>query len=317
MTPVIRTVLGDLAPEELGRTDYHEHLLQVSRLLPGDGLDDLERSAREAATLRDAGIDALIELTPIGLGRDPVGVRAIAERTGLHVVLATGVHREDHYDAEHPVRELDDDALVARFVRELTEVVDADDTGRGPPVPIDGLRAGVIKVGTGYWSISAFERRVLEAGAEAQRRTGAALVCHLELGTAAIEVLELLTAAGASADRIVLAHMDRNPDPGLHLELAAAGAYLGYDGPGRTRYWPDSVLIDCLVAVAEAGGSERLLLGGDVARRSSFESHGGLPGMAYLPRRFVPRLRAAAGDELVERILVANPARAFALPVGR
>jgi 5-phospho-D-xylono-1,4-lactonase len=314
VSAVIRTVLGDLPPGQLGRTDYHEHLLQVTRLLPGDGLDDVEGSAKETEHLRDAGIDALIELTPIGLGRDPVGVRTIAQRTGMHVVMATGVHREEHYEDDHPVRRLDESALVARFESELLEAVDADDTGAGPAAPVDGVRAGVIKVGAGYWSISAFERRVLSAAGAAQQSTGAAVVCHLELGSAAWEVLSALRAGGASPDRVVLAHADRNPDPGLHTELAAAGAYLGYDGVARTKYWPDSVLLDCLVAVAEAGGADRLLLGGDVARRSSFASFGGLPGMAYLPQRFVPRLRRSAGDELVERILVHNPARVFAMP---
>ena len=124
----------------------------------------------------------------------------------------------------------------------------------------------------------------------------------------------MLTSAGAAPDRLVLAHADRNPDPGLHAELAAAGAYLGYDGMARTKYWPDSVLLDCLLAVAGSGGADRLLLGGDVARASSFTSYGGLPGMAYLPRRFVPRIERAAGSGLVRRLLVDNPARVFAMP---
>ena len=315
MASVVRTVLGDIEPSRLGRTDYHEHLIQVTRLLPYDRLDDVERSAQEAAALRDAGMDALIELTPIGLNRDPAGVRAIAERSGMHVVLATGIHREAHYEADHALRQLDEQSLSTRFIRELTDAVDANDSGVGEAQLLDGVRAGVIKTGAGYWSISAFERRVLSAAAAAQAATGAAVVCHLEHGTAAWEVVELLTSAGASADRIVLAHMDRNPDPGLHAELAAAGLYLGYDGMARAKYWPDSVILDCLLEVVERGGGSRLLLGGDVARRSSFRSYGGLPGMAYLPVRFVPRLEQAAGADLVEEILVRNPARVFAMPV--
>lgn len=308
-TPRIRTVGGDIAPENLGRTDYHEHLLQVTPLLPGDGLDDVDASAAEAADLRAAGIDALVELTPIGLGRDSAGVARIARQAGLHVVAATGVHREAHYPEDHPVRSWDVPDLAGRFVAELTEGTWLDPfntaAGRGPT-------AGVIKVGTGYWSISAFERRVLEAAGEAHGRTGAPVVCHLELGTAAFEVADLLERAGVPRERLVLAHVDRDPDPGTHTELAASGVYLGYDGCGRTKYWPDSMLLDCLVTVAANGGADRLLLGGDVARRSSFTSHGGLPGMAYLPRRFVPRLARLAGDDLVEQILVINPARLLA-----
>ncbi len=307
---VVRTVLGDLPASELARTDYHEHLLMHSPLLPGDELSDVNRSAEETASLRAAGIDALVELTPIGCGRDPRGVAAIAERTGMKVILATGVHREAHYPPDHRVRDLDTDALVDRFTRDI--VVGCAD-GDGIDGPSTDVRAGVIKVGIGYWSISDFERRMLSAAAEAQRQTGVGVVCHLELGTAAWEAVAVLADAGLPADRLALAHLDRNPDPGLHAELAAAGVYLGYDGAGRAKYWPDSVLIDCLLEVAERGGADRLLLGGDVARRSSFRAHGGLPGMAYLPDRFVSRIRDAAGDDLVHTILVDNPRRLLTL----
>ena len=149
MTDVIRTVLGDVPPELLGRTDYHEHLLQATPLLPGDELDDVDRSADEAGELRGEGIDALVELTPIGLGRDPHGLRSIAHRSGLRVVMATGVHRSAHYADDHPVRGWDESTLTATFINELT---------CGVTVPTEGctpdparVRAGVIKVGVGYW----------------------------------------------------------------------------------------------------------------------------------------------------------------------
>ena len=87
---------------------------------------------------------------------------------------------------------------------------------------------------------------------------------HLEHRTAAWEVLELLEADGVPASRVVLAHIDRNLDAGLHTELAAAGAYLGYDGVARHREAPDSAIIDILARVVADGGGERVLLGGDV-----------------------------------------------------
>ncbi|WP_392675378.1 hypothetical protein [Streptomyces sp. LN785] len=99
------------------------------------------------------------------------------------------------------------------------------------------------------------------------------------------------------------------PDPGLHAELCAAGAYLGYDGMARHRNGPDSVILDCLLEVAERGGAERLLIGGDVARRRQYRAYGGLPGLDYLPLRFLPRVAAAAGEQFVRAITVANPAR--------
>jgi phosphotriesterase-related protein len=289
----VRTVLGDIHASELGRTDYHEHLFQVTPLLPGDELDDEERSGAEAESLRVAGIDAMIEATPIGLGRDPAGVARIAEATGLHIVATTGAHREAHYGAGHRLLGLTDARLAELFVHDL---IDAE------------VRAGLIKAGIGYWSISAFEHRVLAAAGVAYRATGAPVMVHLEHGSAGFEVLAELAGHGVPAHRVVLAHADRNPDPGLHAELCAVGAYLGYDGMARHRDAPDSVLLACLVETAVRGGQDRLLLGGDVARRRRYRAYGGMPGLDYLPTRFVPRLEAL-DPALAQAVLVDNPAR--------
>lgn len=311
MEPIVRTVLGDIPPGELGRTDVHEHLLHRSPLLPGEELDDVDRSRAEVVELRDAGIDALVELTTIGLGRDPLGVAEIARRSGMKIVLATGIHRQAHYPPDHWIHRVDPDLYARWFIQDIRAGCDTLDY-EGPEAQPTSIRAGVIKIGAGYWSISDFEKRVMEAAARAHLETGAPIICHLELGSTAWEVLELLGKAGVPYDRVLLAHVDRNPDPGLHTELAAGGAYLGYDGMARSKYFPDSMLLECLLKVAAAGGADRLTLGGDVARRSSFRAYGGMPGLAYLPKRFVPRLRQVGGEDLVHTILVANPARFLA-----
>lgn len=302
--PFVRTVTGDVSPSSLGPTDYHEHLFQASPLLAGDELRELEPAVLEVADLRAAGIRTMVDLTPIGLGRDPFGLHEVSERTGMLIVMATGLHHDGHYPTDDWSYQSDVEGMAGVFTRELLDGVRGGSGEVGP-------RAGVIKVGIEYWRVTVRERRVLAAAGIAHRNTGAPVVCHLELGSAALEAAQLLEDEGVRRDRIILAHADRNPDPGLHLELSAAGVYLGYDGAGRTKYWPDSVLIDCLIAVADGGGRDRILLGGDVARRSSFVAYGGLPGMSYLPRRFIPRLRERGGSELVERVVTRNPAEAF------
>ncbi|WP_153394657.1 phosphotriesterase family protein [Ornithinicoccus halotolerans] len=304
---VVRTVLGDIPPERLGVTDYHEHLFQRSPLLPGEDLDDAAASEQEAAALRGAGADAMVDATPIGLGRNPVQVAAISRRTGLHVVHVTGLHREPHYPVGSEVLAAPVDRLAARLRGELLEDMRSpgcDDGAEGSPV-----RAGALKAGIGLWSVTPFERRAIAAVGQVAAGTGAPVMVHLEHGSAAHEVLDLLAEDGVAADRVALAHVDRNPDPGLHAELAARGAYLGYDGAARHQRWPDSVLLDCLAAVVAAGYGERLLLGGDVARRSRYVAYGGMPGLAYLLTRFVPRVRAAVGEAATDAVLRGNPAR--------
>ncbi|WP_297747386.1 phosphotriesterase [uncultured Tessaracoccus sp.] len=313
-TPFVRTVLGDVDPGSLGVVDYHDHLFQITDLLPGDELDDEVRSSEEAADLVDTGVSCLVEATPMGLGAEPFAVARIARARGLHVVHTTGVHREAHYRSRPDITSLSTAWMAERFRTDLT-------AGFTPEPPLaagetGGVRAGLIKFGIGYWSLTPFERRALEAVGSTSREVGAPVMVHLEYGTATHEVLDLLESHGCPPERVALAHIDRNPDPGLHCELAARGAYLGYDGCARTKSWPDSVLIDCMARVVDGGGGSSILLGGDVARSTRYLAYGGMPGLAYTYRRFLPRVRAVVGDDAATAMTITNPARWLTWSLG-
>jgi phosphotriesterase-related protein len=312
VSAAVRTALGDIDARELGRTDYHEHLLQVTPLLPGDELGDERLSAMEAAGLARSGFDAMVDATPTGLGRNPAAVARISAGAALRVVLTSGAHREEHYGAGHWLLQHDVDHLAAAFIADVRDGLPVHDGHpRAESAQHEGrpIRAGLLKAGIGYWRISAFERRVLAAVAEAHRATGAPVMVHTEYATAAFEVLDALARDGVPADAVVLAHVDRNPDPVLHADLASAGAYLGYDTFARAREQPDSTIVACAARAVELGARERILLGGDVARRSRYIAYGGMPGLEYLGRRAVPLVAAAVGEEVLRDLLVENPAR--------
>ncbi len=314
---LVRTVLGDRPVADLGRVDYHEHLFQVSPLLAGDELDDEPASGGEAALLRQGGIDAMVEATPTGLGRDPAAVARISETTGITVVHISGGHRDEHYAAGHWLPACDFTQLIERFEADVRDGLPAVDGAERAAVALgpggEPVRAGMLKAGVGYWRISPFERRVLEAVATVALGTGVSVMVHTEHGSAAWEVLDVLAGVGLPADRVVLAHMDRNLDPGLHAELTRSGAYLGYDGMARHREAPDAAILDCLERALADGDPTRVLLGGDVARKSRYRAYGGMPGLDYLPRRFVPRVRERLGTAAVDALLVDNPGRVLTL----
>lgn len=311
--PTVMTVTGRMPAARLGVTDAHEHLFLRTPETPGQEMDDPGRAIEEVRDAVSAGLASLVEMTPIGLGRRPDLLRAVSEATGVAIIGATGFHRDVHYAADHWVRDATVAELADRVVADLEEGMhpaDWDD----PSTPLDAARAGAIKAGASYHHISPAEGRRLEAVAIASVRTGAAILVHCEIGTAAHEIVDRLESHGVTTDRIALAHLDRNPDPELHAEIAARGVTIEYDTAGRTKYHPDTVVLDLVTSLVEAGHGDRLMLGGDLGRRDYFRAHGGGPGLAYLFRTFVPRLRRRIGDAATDAILVANPAHFYALP---
>jgi predicted metal-dependent phosphotriesterase family hydrolase len=291
---IVRTVLGDIDPGALGPCDAHEHLFLDTPAQPGEDFTDRHKTTEEALSLFAAGARSVIDWTPLGLGRDLDGLAGVARATGLHVVAVTGLHRDAHYPADSPYRAERVDTLAALFEAELD------------------ARCGAIKTGASYHRLSAFEEKAFEAAAAAHVRTGAPICVHTQHGTMGLRLVEHLSSLGVPPASVILAHVDRNPDAGEHAETAATGATLQLDGPGRTKYWPDSTILRLIADLAELGHAERLLLGGDTGRREMMRAYGGGPGLDYVFARFKPRLERELGSELAEQIFVTNPGRAFA-----
>src|SRR5689334_15381327 len=296
--PEVMTVLGPVSWTELGVVDAHDHLFLSSPALPGQDLDDVDKAVDE---VQGARVGTIVEVTPIDLGRNPAGMRAVSERTGVHIIAATGYHRDAHYPPGHWVHTASVEQLAERIVDDLTRGMDGD-----------AARAGVIKAGASYQHISASEERRLVAAAVGSRGTGAPILVHTEIGTCGHEIVDLLLREGVRPDRIILAHLDRNPDLDLHREIARRGVWLEYDTVGRIKYRPDSALLDLIDGMVETG-DHHIMLGLDLGQRDYFRAYGGGPGLAYLMETFVPRLRRRVGFPADHMILEDNPAEAFSV----
>jgi len=304
----VTTVLGPVEGAALGRVDAHEHLFLRSPMLPGEEFQDLDRMVEEVDSVRESGIDTVVDLTPMGLGRRPTDTAELSRRTGVTVVLATGIHRKAHYPAGHWAHTLAVAELVDLMVTDLETGIDNRDWQGPRPMPTE-VRAGIIKLGASYHVVQPVERRWFEAGAQAAVRTGVPVAVHAEVGTAAHDILDLLAEGGVAPHRVMLAHLDRNLDPGLHAEIASRGAFLGYDTVGRTKYHSDAVVLELIAAVGALGHGAQIVLGTDVGRRTMLRAYAGGPGMDVLGRTFVPRLRAQLGEDVEQAVLVDNPRR--------
>ncbi len=327
-----RTVRGDIAAEQLGKTMVHEHLrLPPQQFWPWtkgadgkpvqEGLPFLVNSVKYFA---QHGGGTLVDVTASNNKPDPLMLRELSEKTGVHVIVSTGFYKEPMYPAWVQKWEIED--FERFFVKEITE-------GIGET----GVKAGIIsEIGTFRNRVNPREEKVLRAAARAHKHTGAPISTHCTLGTMPLAQLDILEEEGVDMAHLALGHQDLRSDVDVHEQVIKRGAFVQYDTIGKERYdyviqenrglgeveylserhyRKDDDRFACLVELVKRGYAKQIMLSQDMsAVESCFnpETHGTW-GYAYLLGGFVPRLRAAGvSDEALELMLVENPKRFFA-----
>jgi phosphotriesterase-related protein len=285
----------------------HEHLFVDLRTgnPPGfaqaEGADVVQLMAPELVRAREAGVGALVECTPLGVGRRPDLVKMVSDAAGFPVVLPTGVYREPW--VPDWVYQADENALRDWMLRELTGAIEGC-----------GVQAGWIKLSAGDDGLTPCETKILRAAARAAAATRAAIGSHTIRGRVVRDQLGLIEAAGYTPERFIWIHAQAEPSFDLHLEMARRGAWLEYDWIGNTQAFGDEHYIDLIQRMLDAGLGDHLLLSMDRGWYDPAQQHGGTPQpFTYLTTRFLPKLRKAGLDEsAIHRLTCANPFRAFA-----
>lgn len=302
----VRTVLGDVAPAELGVTYLHEHLIIDAPLvvdrMPHISLPSVAEAVAEVTTCAAAGVGAMVDAMPCASGRGAEKLAAVSRATGVHVIAATGLHTARYYDPHPWTQSEPAEVLAELFTADLVDGIDRYDY-TGPAVRRTEHRAGIVKVATLAGTPSDAERRAFEAAALAVARTGVPLLTHCEAGRGAPAQVALLAELGVPLHRVILSHTDKYPDPGYHRDLLDAGVNLEYDQGLRD---PDPT-IALLTAMLAEGYADQLMLGTDGARRSLWRTLGGTPGLAWLAEHLPldPTTR--------HTLFVTNPARVLAI----
>jgi predicted metal-dependent phosphotriesterase family hydrolase len=293
MTKQIRTVLGNIDSRVAGVVDSHDHLFMATPLVQGEELIDESLAAAEVREFARFGGGLIVQWTPSGLHRNIAGLARISADTGVHVVAATGRHREAAYGSDSPWPHRTIDELTAAFIRD-----------------VQTQSCGLIKVGTSGNQITSDEVDALHAAAAAHHATGVPIAIHLEQGTGTDHALSVLLTNNVPAHSIILGHLGRNLNERAVKDAAQTGAWLCFDGPSPAHPIPTERLAHTLGMLISEGCSAQLLLGGDTTRESARFAVSG-QGPAGLISDTATRLREKLGSKVVETILVSNPSEAW------
>jgi predicted metal-dependent phosphotriesterase family hydrolase len=301
--PYVQTVEGPVAPEELGFTLTHEHVFLAMWATDGQGfvgqLRDEDVLGAELTAFREAGGSCLVDQTPGGAGRDPLGLRRLSARSGLKIVTGCGWYTEPFYPPA--------DDLARRSTAEIAEQLIAEITdGFG----VTGVRPGIIgEIGASQGWISPLEERVHRAAARAQVRTGLPLATHTLYHATGTAQMALFDEEGVDPRRVCIGHCDTFPSLDYCLTVARWGGYVSIDNVGHQLGDHEDQVRHLVLGLLDAGHESQLLLSQDVGQVAELRARGGR-GYTYLAETFLPGLRSSGvTEDTIRTITVENPRR--------
>ena len=231
--PEIMTVLGPIAPEELGFTSMHEHILydghcfrrRFGNLIPADApvkvdepvtlenlgklkhgfimsddaivMKDVELLSAELADFKAEGGSAVVDMSTPGMRVDPLGTRKVSQQSGIHIVITTGFYSRDSWPESF--LQMGQPEMETHMMQEIEKGLDGTD-----------VRPGHVKIAIEE-DFSEPEVNALRAGARVAKRTGFSMTVHqgmLLKPDAGTRIADLLSEEDIAPDRVVIAHND-------------------------------------------------------------------------------------------------------------
>lgn len=337
MSNYVQTVTGRIPAAELGHTLMHEHVLcdlrqpatrdtpqswpeltfetrfeidyHSNRHQPNMLFDDDAIAARELAHFAEAGGGSIVELSVGGLRPQPQRLAAIAESTGVHIVMGAGYYVDAYMPPE--IKQTDIDGWQSLLSEQLREGAWGT-----------AIKAGLIGEIGCSWPLEPSERRLLLAAARVQRLNGVAITIHPgRHPDAPAEIADILEAENATPERIIIGHMDRTIfDKERLLALLARGFVLEWDffGIETSQYWMEGVdldlptdymRLDLIHDLIGRGYGAQIAISHDICTQTRLRSFGG-HGYGHILINIMPMMRRRGWrDAEIEQLLVTNPAR--------
>ena len=314
--PLLNTAAGAIDVSDLGVTLMHEHVFimttEIMENYPEGWGDGAKREADAIARLNELksrGVDTIVDLTVVGLGRYVPRIARIAAATELNIVVATGLYTYNdvpmYFHYLGPGAPLGGpEPMVEMFVRDIEHGI-AD----------TGIKAAILKCATDEPGVTPGVERVLRAVAQAHRQTGAPISTHTHAATKrGLEQQRIFAEEGVDLTRVVIGHSGDTTDIAYLEELIAADSYIGMDRFGVDAYLPFEDRVNTVATMCERGHADRMVLSHDASCYFDALPEATLPvalpnwHYLHIHNDVIPALKErGVTDEQLTTMLVDNP----------
>jgi phosphotriesterase-related protein len=306
----INGVLGPLDTASLGFTLMHEHILVANWAMRQAFADWIDRDAHvvhatsEARSAKERGVDTMVDLTPINLGRDIHVIREVAERAAMQVIAATGF-----YWTEEPwLQGWEIDRLAAYLVRDIEQGI------QGTPT-----RAGIIKCATDHLGVTDLNRKLLQVSARAHRATGVPISTHTAVAQrTGLAQQDVFAEEGVDLTRVVIGHCGDSTDIDYLEAILRRGSFIGMDRFGVDIILPTPERVATIAELCRRGYDRQMVLSHDACCHIDWFPKERIAQMAprwnfrHIPDDVIPALRESGVTAAqVRTMTIDNPRRLF------
>jgi phosphotriesterase-related protein len=264
----VETIKGAVDDSSLGQTLMHEHVFILSPEAEQDYAsqvywdedEKVQLAIDKLTKLKAAGIDTIVDLTVLNMGRYLPRLARINAAVDLNIVVASGIYTFDvlpHFlQYVGPGQPIDrPEPMVEMFTKDVQ--VGIGDTG---------IKAGIFKCATDMQGVTPGVERVLRAVAQAHRNTGAPISTHThaesEQGT---NQQRIFLEEGVDLSRTIIGHSGDSTDLDYLKRLADQGSYLGMDrfGMDVAPYSDFTTRVGVVADLVAAGYADQIVLSHD------------------------------------------------------
>ncbi|MDR2857510.1 MAG: phosphotriesterase-related protein [Novosphingobium sp.] len=316
----VQTLRGPIDSSALGRVLIHEHIFLMDMEYTCNYRQDFfaEETVAKAAgrldALKASGIDTIIDLTVLGLGRHVPSLAAVASLTDLNIVISTGIYTFDEvpnpFMFHGPGLLLDaPEPMVDLFVRDITEGVAGT-----------GLKAGQLKCAIDMQGLTPGVERVMRAVAQANVITGTPITVHTApQARTGLTVQRVLSEEGVNLEDVIIGHCGDTGDIDYLMRLADRGSLLGMDRFGVEFAITMAERVATIAEMVKRGYAGRMALSHDCCAWSDFfprveDYHAAMPRHHYLHIHddVIPALlEAGVSERDLDTMFIDNPRRHF------
>ena len=316
----VETARGAIETGALGRVLIHEHVFLMDveytyNYRPDFFRDEtIAKAAARLNALKHAGIDTIIDLTVLGLGRHIPMLAKAAAQTDLNIIVSTGAYTFDKVPAPFsfygPGLLCDaPEPMVGHFVKDIVEGIAGT-----------GIKAGELKCAIDQPGLTPGVERVMRAVARAHGVTGTPITVHTApLAETGLIAQRVLSEEHVNLEDVVIGHCGDTTDVDYLMKVADGGSILGMDRFGVNFTMTMHDRVKTIAEMVKRGYADQLTLSHDCCCWSDFfptveQYNAAMPQHNYLHicNDVIPALlEAGVTQKQIDKMFIDNPRRHF------